>query len=99
MQLKHLALFVDVVNQFMVTDFKNPNIKKLVKKEFNSWLQLSYNLVKSYKKYMDDEEIEDFEDRVACIYEISKVALNLPKEELINIMETFKKLNNVMGNK
>jgi len=97
MELKHLAIFVDVVNQFISLDFKHPSIKQLVKKEFNAWVKQSDKLVDSYKKYMDDETIVHFEEKVECIYEVVKVINNLPKEELENITNRFKEINDALS--
>ena len=95
--LKHLGIFVDTVHQFMMNDFKNPLIKQIVKREFNRWLAVSDKLVSCYKKEMGDEaEVELFEEKVSCLYEVAKVIFSVPSEELENITETFKNLNKVI---
>jgi len=95
--LKHLGIFVDTVHQFMMNDFKNPLMKQIVKREFNRWLSVSDKLVTYYKKEMGDEaEVELFEEKVSCLYEVAKIIFSVPSEELENITETFKNLNKVI---
>lgn len=99
MHLKDLVIFVDVVNQYLSNDFRHPSIVQLVKKEFNGWFKQTDKLIDSYKKHFKDEaEIEDFDDKVACIYEIVKTALLVPKEERGKLTETFKRINNAIEN-
>lgn len=94
MHLKHLGIFVDTAYQFIVNDFKHPTIQKMVKQEMNRWLSLSEKLIGYYKKELkEDEKVEEFEDKVACLYEVSKVVFSLPKEELEKVTDIFKKIN------
>lgn len=97
MHLKHLGIFVDTAYQFIMNDFKHPTIKKMVKKEMNNWLSVSEKLVGYYKKELkEDEKIEAFEDKVACLYEVSKAVFSLPREEVYRVTDIFKNLNNLI---
>ena len=97
MYLKDLAVFVDVANQYLSNDFKHPMIVKMAKQEFNAWFKQSDKVINAFKKqFKDDAEIEDFDDKVACVYEIVKTALIVPKEERDKLTETFKNINNAI---
>jgi len=100
MHLKDLAIFADVANQYLSNDFKHPAIVKLAKKEFNAWFKQTDRLIDSFKKQFKDEaEIEDFDDKVACVYELVKTALLVPKEEREKLTDTFKNINNDIENR
>ena len=47
-------------------------------------------------KTMEDEKIEAFEDKVSCLYEVSKVVFSLPREEVYRVTDIFKNLNNLI---
>ena len=96
MNMKDLSIYVDVINQFLSMDIGNPNVKGLIEKELKEWFKVTDNLLTFYKEQFPDDEIEDMESKTELIYFMVKIALSVPKEERVNLIETFKNINNAI---
>jgi hypothetical protein len=96
MNMKDLAIHIDVINQFMSMDIGNPLVKNLIKKELKTWFKVTDNLLDYYKKQFPEETIEDMESKTELIYLLVKVGLAVPKEERENLIKTFKEISHAI---
>lgn len=94
--MKNLAIYLDVINQFLSMDIGDPLVKNLIKKELKTWFKVTDNLLDYYKKQFPDETVEDMESKTELIYLLVKAALAVPKEERENLIQTFKQINDAI---